>query len=195
MRRAWLISIAISFTAHAALVVVGMHAFVAPPRVHLPQGQAATPSMHINLIADPLLDEIVPNPQLVFPNPQSTIRNPQSAIGTPQSPIRNPQSAIRNPQPAGVTADARPVARRNEPPPYPGVARRMGWQGTVFLDVKVRADGTVSAITIAHSSGHPVLDRAALRAVREWRFDPALLLGAPVATSVRLPIRFQLTPD
>jgi len=87
------------------------------------------------------------------------------------------------------------VACRNEPPPYPGVARRMGWQGIVLLDVELRADGRVSAVSVAQSSGHSVLDEAAVRAVLKWCFEPALRFGQPVPSTVRLPIRFRLMPD
>lgn len=55
-------------------------------------------------------------------------------------------------------------------PDYPAQARRLGWQGITEVAVEVGADGTVLTTTIAKSSGYPVLDRAALRAVRTWRF-------------------------
>lgn len=53
---------------------------------------------------------------------------------------------------------------------YPAVARRNGWEGTVVLDLRVNADGTLAEAAIHASSGHDVLDRAALRMIRGARF-------------------------
>jgi TonB family protein len=80
----------------------------------------------------------------------------------------------------------------NRPPVYPAVARRCGWEGTVLLELRVLADGRVAEVSVADSSGHEALDEAAVRAVRQWRFEPALCLGRPVAATARLPIRFKL---
>ena len=69
----------------------------------------------------------------------------------------------------------------NKPPPYPMLARRMGHQGEVLLDVHVERDGRVSEITLKQSSGSDLLDRTAIETVREWRFQPATFDGKPVA--------------
>ena len=52
--------------------------------------------------------------------------------------------------------------------------------------------GASDAVTILVSSGHPLLDDAALAAVRGWRFNPATRGGAAVAAPVDVPIRFRL---
>ncbi|MFQ6033652.1 MAG: energy transducer TonB [Candidatus Bipolaricaulia bacterium] len=80
----------------------------------------------------------------------------------------------------------------NPPPSYPEVARRRGYEGTVLLAVRVRKDGGVAAAQIAETSGYEVLDRAAVRAVRAWRFRPARRGEEPVEMEVRVPVRFQL---
>jgi protein TonB len=82
--------------------------------------------------------------------------------------------------------------RDNPAPPYPGPARRRGHEGTVYLAVEVLAGGTTGRIRVERSSGHPILDDAALQAVREWRFEPAMKNGIPVASWVEVPIRFVL---
>lgn len=70
-----------------------------------------------------------------------------------------------------------------KPPVYPVDARRAHEQGTVKLLVLVGSDGKVSDIKVAASSGSDRLDRAALQAVRRWRWSPTIISGA--ATVVR----------
>ena len=81
----------------------------------------------------------------------------------------------------------------NRPPAYPRRAREQGWEGVVVLQVRVEADGAPAHVEIASSSGHDVLDRAALAAVARWRFLPAQRAGRPLVSSVEVPVRFQLT--
>ncbi len=92
---------------------------------------------------------------------------------------------------AGVR-QARPLYRFNPPPDYPALARRRAWQGVVLVRALVRADGTVATVVLAKSSGHGLLDRSALAAVRGWRFVPGTRGGRPVATEVVVPIHFEL---
>ncbi len=69
----------------------------------------------------------------------------------------------------------------NTPPAYPLRARRAGEQGEVLLDVHVDEQGRVTEVLIKRSSGSNLLDRAAIGAVRDWRFQPATVGGEPVA--------------
>ena len=87
---------------------------------------------------------------------------------------------------------AAPSYQDNPPPFYPAKARRRGWQGRVLLEVRVTATGVVAGLKVEQSSGHPILDQAALKAVRDWRFVPALAVGRPVADIVTVPVHFQL---
>jgi len=96
-------------------------------------------------------------------------------------------------EPVFVSAepDHRPVAlASNATPRYPRLARTRGWTGAVRLRIEVDACGDVSSATVAQSSGYPVLDRAALDAAREWRFEPAQRRGGPVAGVVLQTVRF-----
>jgi protein TonB len=80
----------------------------------------------------------------------------------------------------------------NAPPHYPEVARRNRWEGQVLLRLSISAEGRVTSITVARSSGYELLDAAAASAVRSWRAAPAMLDGEPVATEEVLPVRFRL---
>jgi len=80
-----------------------------------------------------------------------------------------------------------------KPPTYPVDARRRREQGVVKLMVLVGLDGKVSDIRLASSSGSDALDRAALGAVKRWRWMPQKKAGAPVAVRGYVTIPFVLT--
>ncbi len=58
-------------------------------------------------------------------------------------------------------------------PEYPRAAERRGVEGSVTVLFTVAADGTVSAVEVVTATPPGVFDRAALRAVESWRFEPA----------------------
>jgi protein TonB len=91
---------------------------------------------------------------------------------------------------AYVQVDALPVPLVRVPPSYPDPAREAGVEGTVVLEALVCACGEVSEIEVARSI--PMLDEAAIAAVRAWYFEPALRADEPVATWVTIPVKFSL---
>lgn len=75
---------------------------------------------------------------------------------------------------------------------YPLAARRRGLTGTVHLEIVIRPDGAISAVSVADSSSHRLLDTAAVEAVRgvgAVPFPPALV---PRTLRVKLPVVFEL---
>ncbi len=122
-------------------------------------------------------------------------------------PVREHDAPTLQPQPSGAvarSAAAEPVQRQpgtadrplpeliqSPPPEYPQSAIARRWEGTVLLRLGVTAEGHVSRVEVVESSGYDVLDGAAVRAVRAWRFVPALRDGHPVPSFVRLPVRFE----
>ncbi len=96
--------------------------------------------------------------------------------------------------PPGADFDVPPrKLPENEPPEYPVDARANRLEGRVSLVVQVVASGSVSQVSIDNSSGYKVLDDAAIRAVKEWRFEPATLDGVAVPAEIIVPIRFTLS--
>ncbi len=75
-------------------------------------------------------------------------------------------------------------------PQYPEVARLAGIEGDVTLRVLVDEDGTIR--DIATLSGPPVLARAAVRAVEQWRYAPVLVDGHPVGVVTTVTLAFRL---
>ncbi|MEK6624231.1 MAG: energy transducer TonB, partial [Bdellovibrionota bacterium] len=65
-------------------------------------------------------------------------------------------------------------------------------QGTVLLRAEILAQGYCQRVYVKHSSGHDMLDRAAVEAVRRWRFVPARRGNLPVSATVEIPITFKL---
>ncbi len=107
-----------------------------------------------------------------------------------EAPVRPPPVAQSAPAP-GDRAQPQPLS--TPAPRYPREALRMGAGGTVRITVTVAANGSVDRQSLAQSSGNRYLDRAALEAVRRWRFQPATRNGQPVAAEVSVPIVFN--PD
>ncbi len=85
-----------------------------------------------------------------------------------------------------------PRYAENPKPLYPREAKKKGYEGEVLLRVEVLPDGGVGEIEVRRSSGHPILDRSAISAVRQWKFIPAKKGETPVTVWVNIPIAFQL---
>ena len=76
---------------------------------------------------------------------------------------------------------------------YPPVARRLVQTGRVVVAVVIDANGQAGDVKVDTSSGHTILDNAALAAVRSAKYAPALNgAGKPVAAAYRLPFNFEL---
>jgi len=80
----------------------------------------------------------------------------------------------------------------NPPPAYPRRARRDGIEGTVTLKVLVTAAGTPGLVALFTSSGSDALDRAALNAIKAWRFVPARRGDEAIDAWVLVPVAFRL---
>jgi len=73
-------------------------------------------------------------------------------------------------------------------PIYPAVAAQARISGTVILEATIAPSGEVVDVTVLRSV--PLLDAAAVAAVRQWRYDAPLLNGTPVAVLLTVTVRF-----
>jgi TonB family protein len=89
-----------------------------------------------------------------------------------------------------VYVEELPEVESRVAPGYPEIARRAGVEGTVLIQALVGRDGLVKDARVTKSI--PMLDSAAIEAVRRWRFSPARARGEPVAVWVAVPVRFRL---
>lgn len=76
------------------------------------------------------------------------------------------------------------------PPPYPPLAKIAHIQGTVVLEAIIGIDGTINDLKVV--KGQPMLARAALDAVKAWRYQPTLLNGEPVEVLTEIDVNFKL---
>ena len=81
---------------------------------------------------------------------------------------------------------------RYVPPQYPDSAMEDRISGTVTVQYVVDAKGRTKNVRVTESSPRGVFDRAAIDAIREWRYRPATYNGQPVEVPVRTLIRFEL---
>jgi TonB family protein len=90
----------------------------------------------------------------------------------------------------GIVTPVKPL--KTERPPYPRRARESGWQGRVILQLSITPHGRVMTADIHESSGYSLLDNSAIQAAKNWTFEPAKNGGFPVASTVNIPIQFDL---
>lgn len=68
----------------------------------------------------------------------------------------------------------------------------MGMEGEVLLRTRVLPNGRCDEFELVQSSGYALLDRAAMEAVRKWRFRPARRGDEQVSSRIEIPVRFRL---
>ncbi|HEX2115703.1 MAG TPA: energy transducer TonB [Alphaproteobacteria bacterium] len=134
----------------------------------------------------------------------ATVAQPVAAA--PPAEIRAPVSVAAAASPAPTAATTAAAAEPAEPPVihepryrhpptpprFPPRALELNQQGTVVVRALVGPDGTSSEIIVWRSSGYALLDQAALRAVRDWAFEPASVGGRRIASWVEVPVRFAI---
>lgn len=110
------------------------------------------------------------------------------------------EKALNKAQPSIAALDTGNTLSRSEPipvagnpkPVYPRLAVRQGLEGNVSLAVNVSASGKVSRVTVSKPSGSRLLDEAAVMAVRQWRFTPAVFDGIPSPVTITKDVQFRL---
>jgi len=117
------------------------------------------------------------------------------AGGSPLSMADAPAFVERSSRGTAGGTMAVPRYGKNPPPPYPMIARRKGYEGVVLLLVEVLSNGRAGHVKIEKSTGYAVLDTSALKAVKEWKFEPARRMGTPVTVWVNVPVKFVLIPQ
>ena len=126
------------------------------------------------------------------------------AAGIPDPPALAGTSGPPTPMPEGFKANLErlhplriggniqaPVKVRDVKPVYPPEAQDLGVQGVIIIEALLNAEGRVEDARTLKSI--PLLDAAALEAVRQWEYVPTLLNGAPVPVLMTVTINFSLS--
>ena len=105
-----------------------------------------------------------------------------------------PPSQPQGPQPIRVGGNIRvPRKEIDVRPIYPTSMRAAGREGVVPVEAIIGRDGTVSSVRVLTAQVHPDFAIAAVDAVRQWRFTPTLLNGAPVEVVMNVSVTFNLS--
>ena len=140
-------------------------------------------------------------PPPAFPVPPPPPPKPVAKPVPPKPPVQ--QQATPQPSAPAPTAAAPPTGPRtisasqvaylsNPAPAYPPRALRAGQQGRVLVFVVIDTAGRPAQVSVSQSSGHALLDEAAVSAVRGWRFRPQTENGMPLAVQVTIPVDFRI---
>jgi protein TonB len=111
---------------------------------------------------------------------------PGGIAGLPPPPPPPPPQA-----PVRVGGDIKePKKIRDQKPVYPAIAMTAKVQGIVIIEATIGKDGSVTNAKVLRSQ--PLLDQAALDAVKQWKFTPTLLNGVPVEVIMTVTVNFTL---
>lgn len=116
-------------------------------------------------------------------------------IHKPGAPLKSVNKTVQKEKGVslpGTLQTAYPRYNLNVPPPYPRLARKRGQEGTVVLQVLVNRQGRVDDLKIEVSSNFSMLDRAAVKAVQKWSFEPGMQGKERIAMWVKVPVTFKL---
>lgn len=86
-----------------------------------------------------------------------------------------------------------PTKVRDVRPIYPPAMRDAGIEGIVPMEAVINREGAVTTVRVVSALVHPELAKAAIEAVKQWKFTPTLLNGEPVEVMMTVQVRFALT--
>ena len=185
------LSFLIAVVVHIAVFIIAGVSLIKPPQFGIDQGLG---SIEVDLVAA--------SEQVVVQGPVEQVVQEKSEVIQEQvvAPVVKQEAAIKTEgkdkvtaqSSGGVITEAKPDYLKNPVPVYPESAHRRGYEGTVFLKTLVDKNGFPIKVEIEQSSGHKVLDEAALDAVKAWQFRPARIGDLAIESTVRVPVKFDL---
>lgn len=167
-----------------------------PPKKVEPIKKAEPPPPKKDVVAlkpKPVKPKPLPRPvERVVEREDPTPAPSHVADDPPPSPVHSAPTAPPAPPAEKVTPPSASAGYLHNPAPaYPSIAEEEGWEGRVLLKVHVMPNGRADVVTVAKSSGHGVLDEAAVHVVRSsWHFVPAKRGETPIEGWVTVPISF-----
>lgn len=135
--------------------------------------------------------------------PEITERT-EDAEGTPHAEIDVSEVTTSGPSPELAASTDRFVAFDKRPEPiggfkaiqralkYPPKAREAGWKGKVVINALVDKNGRVADTEVLQTSGHAILDQAAIDAIKSTKWNPAMQRDKAVDVWVAIPLNFKV---
>jgi protein TonB len=166
-----------------------------PPVPRRVSDEPPPPAANPNAAPTEAPDGVTPEPDVPFdPNPVADlgpgvlpgVASIDTVIGEPPAPP--PPVAQAPVRPGG---NVRPPTKVHDVAPvYPPLALAARVQGPVLLEAIIDTEGRVQSLRVLRSP--PMLDAAAVEAVKQWQYTPTLLNGVPVPVIMTVTVMFQL---
>jgi periplasmic protein TonB len=166
-----------------------------PPAPRHPQTPHQLTTVNPNAAPVEAPSEIRPEPGIDFAFeaaeraegvPGGVVEGTMAGLPAPPSP---PPPTPQEPLPVGGNI-SRPEKLKDVAPVYPAIARMSRVQGVVIIQAVIDTDGRVRDAKILKSI--PLLDEAAIEAVRQWEYVPTRLNGVPVPVVMTVTVNFAL---
>lgn len=169
---------------------------VTPVLPSQPQTMPAETTVPTETVEQNVIPELALPPQQTVPLPQPEatviVAKPErqtNARGDGTSEVFGQDATTSKARPE---LKAEPNYLTNPELSYPLAAKRRHQEGVVLLAVKVTSAGHPAVVALKQSSGFPLLDEAAIQAVRNWEFVPAKIGSVAVESEIEVPVRFEL---
>jgi protein TonB len=163
---------------------MGMFPLAGKPMPQAPAPVPAAVSAPVPTPAPAPAPAAITAPATAEPAPPAVV--PVAATKAPQPPKPQQQEPVR----IGSGVQASKLIRKVLPM-YPELAKRAHVEGNVILQVLINEDGTVTNVQVLQSQ--PLLDMAAIEAVKQWRYSTTLLNGIPVPVQTTVSVEFKLS--
>jgi protein TonB len=168
-----------------------------PPAARAPRAQTSSiRDVHADAAPLEAPSGIAPEAVALPVAPEGTVQGianlattmPQVAVSLPAEP---PPATAEAQRPFTVGGEIKPPVKiRDVRPAYPAIALSAHIEGVVIIETTIGTTGRVVDAKVLRSV--PLLDQAALEAVRQWEFTPTLLNGVPVAVVMTVTVNFSL---
>lgn len=158
-----------------------------PPKVETPKPVLPLPPK----VKIPLPEKPEPKREIIppAPKPEMTVPPPKPE---PPPPIVKPVIIPSPKPPQEYVSVTQPNYARRAEPVYPDQARRWHQEGVVVLALFINEKGTLDKVEIIKSSGFSLLDAAAVKAMRQSQFSPAMDGAVPIRSRAEATVTFRL---
>lgn len=131
--------------------------------MHSSKSASRSMSVHVSNV-------VTPTPTKTRTQPKTTTAKKEIAASQETLPL--PSHSVEEVSPTGPTMVADAHTEYAPAPDYPRMAKLRGLFGVVALRLEVNGQGLPMHVSVIKSSGHDILDQAALEALKRWRFTP-----------------------